>query len=62
MAEFKKGDIVTVDIPNSPEMKINDLDAKIAVCEWFDANKCYQTRNFPVSQLKKSTSGTYSIK
>jgi uncharacterized protein YodC (DUF2158 family) len=39
--EFTEGDLVKVDLENSPFMKIKTLRAKKALCVWFDKNQKY---------------------
>ena len=49
--KIKVGDIVRVDLKNSPEMKVEVIKNSKALCYWFDKNKTLQNQLFFLKDL-----------
>ncbi|MFI5141233.1 MAG: DUF2158 domain-containing protein [Bacteroidia bacterium] len=49
--KIKVGDIVKINMKNSPEMKVEKIVRLKALCYWFDKNKTLQNQLFFLKDL-----------
>ena len=49
--KFEEGDTVKLNIDNSPNMSIEKVDGKNAICIWFDKNQRFNKVDFLLEDL-----------
>jgi hypothetical protein len=49
--KIEEGDVVRLNIDNSPNMSIEKVTGKVAICIWFDKNQRFNKAEFLVEDL-----------